>query len=221
VSSFTKSLLGLAAILAGVYLFAPELTPYPIHAILKTAPIWLLAMIALREAPTSIRLPLGLALFFSGIGDFVLSSSFSMSFPVGMAAFLVAHLFYLWIFAKTLRPWQQLDNSRRIMILTIAGYAVVMGVLILPHTGVLMPAIAIYFVVLSLMAAASFAGLSPRWTRLGALLFILSDTLIGIDRFLVPLEFRHLAVMGTYYAAQALIVAGLCWQTRNRPSSPM
>lgn len=211
----TRISLGLALVLGLSYLFAPGLTDYPTRALIKTAPIWILAWVAFRQAPTTIRLPLALALVFSGFGDFALASPMAQSFPLGMLAFLIGHLFYLWIFTRQLRPWRQLDNSRRLMVGLLAGYAIVMGGLILPRTGVLMPAIAVYFAILSLMAAASFAGLAPRWTRLGALLFVLSDTLIGIDRFLVPLEFRHIAVMSTYYAAQVLIMAGLCWQNKK------
>jgi len=211
-SSLSKVLLIFAALLAGAYLFVPNLLAFPAQALLKTIPIWLLGWMAWREAPEKYRLALMLALVFSGIGDFALASPFSLSFAVGMTAFFVAHLFYLWIFTRSLRQWKQLDVSRRTIIILIGLYAVLMGAIVLPKTGELMPAIAAYFLVLSLMAAASFAGLTARWTRLGAVLFVLSDTLIGIDRFVVPLEFRHLAVMASYYAAQAFILAGICWQ---------
>ena len=43
----------------------------------------------------------------------------------------------------------------------------------------------------------------------GALCFMLSDTLLATDRFLVPLPARDLLVLSTYYAAQGLMVAGL------------
>ncbi|PHR54297.1 MAG: hypothetical protein COA47_15705 [Robiginitomaculum sp.] len=211
----TRILLGASLALALSYLFAPELTNYPMQALIKTVPVWILAWVAFTQAPPTLRAPLALALVFSGFGDFALASPMALSFPLGMLAFLIGHLFYLWIFTRQLRPWRQLDGSRRLMILLLAGYAIVMGGLILPRTGVLMPAIAVYFAVLTVMAAASFAGWAPRWTRLGALLFVLSDTLIGIDRFLVPLEFRHIAVMSTYYTAQVLIMAGLCWQNKK------
>lgn len=212
----SKILLVAAALLAGLYLFWPEQFAFPLHAMIKTAPIWLLAVIAWREAPQIYRMPLALALVFCGLGDFALASPFALSFPAGMAAFLVGHLFYLWIFSRSLRRWADLDHSRRLIIFLIAIYTMVMGVIVLPHTGVLLPAITVYFAVLALMAAASFASLAPRWTRIGALLFVLSDSLIGIDKFLAPLEFRHISVMSSYYAAQVLILAGLCWQARKQ-----
>ncbi len=211
-----KFLLVLIAVCAALYIFAPDLFPYPARAILKMTPAWMLAVLAWRAAPKNIRRPLTLALVFCGIGDFILSAPFALSFVMGMGAFLLAQLGFLWVFSKTIRPWAMLDTSRRIIILILGVYALGMSFLILPRTGALMPAIGVYFAVLSLMAASSFASLAPRWTRLGALFFVLSDTLIGIDLFLIPLEFRHLAVMSTYYAAIFLIVSGLCWQGRTR-----
>jgi uncharacterized membrane protein YhhN len=205
----------MAGIEGAVYLLAPELLACPGSALIKSLPIWTLALVAYLEAPTGIKRPLALSLAFSGMGDFALNTPQEMAFPIGMAAFLLAHLCYLWIFSRTLRKWADLDLSRRVVLGLIAVYAITMGVVVLPKTGSLLPAIAVYFAVLSLMAAASFASLAPRWTRMGAVLFVISDTLIGIDKFLMPIEFRHLAVMGTYYAAQFLILAGLCWQQRK------
>jgi len=215
VSNISKILLILAAVLAGAYLLVPQYFTFPVSGLVKTAPIWILAVIAWREAPKEYRLFLSLALVFSGIGDFALAANVQWTFAVGMAAFLVGHLFYLWIFSKTLRNWSELDLSRRTIIVLIAVYALVMGAIVLPKTGALMPAIAVYFIVLALMAVASFAAKIPRWTRIGALLFVISDTLIGIDKFMAPIELRHLSVMSTYYAAQILILAGLCWQSKK------
>ncbi|MCF6293872.1 MAG: lysoplasmalogenase, partial [Robiginitomaculum sp.] len=201
-SNISKILLIFAAVLASVYLLVPQYFVFPVSGLVKTVPIWILAVIAWREAPKAYRLSLSLALVFSGVGDFALAANVQWTFAVGMAAFLIGHLFYLLVFSKTLRSWSELDLSRRTIIVLIGLYALVMGAIVLPKTGALMPAIAVYFIVLSLMAAASFAAKIPRWTRIGALLFVISDTLIGIDKFLTPIEFRHLSVMSEYYSAQ-------------------
>ncbi len=214
-SNYSKFLLVLAALLSASYLFVPQLFTFPAQALVKSMPIWFLALIAWLEAPIRSRTALSLALVFSGLGDFILASPFDLAFLTGMAAFFIAHLFYLWILTRYLRKWSELDTSRRTIIVLIGVYALVMGALVLPKTGPLMPAIAAYFLILSLMVAASFAGTVSRWTRLGAVLFVLSDTMIGIDRFVAPLEFRHIAVMASYYAAQIFLLAGICWQRRE------
>ena len=48
----------------------------------------------------------------------------------------------------------------------------------------------------------------------GAGLFMLSDALLATNRFVMPLPLSQVWVLGTYYAAQWLIVAGVLrgWQ---------
>ncbi|MVM41428.1 lysoplasmalogenase [Spirosoma sp. HMF3257] len=48
-----------------------------------------------------------------------------------------------------------------------------------------------------------------RWVMIGALLFILSDSLIAIDKFLMPISGSTWLVMSTYATAQYLIVIGI------------
>lgn len=50
------------------------------------------------------------------------------------------------------------------------------------------------------------------WVVAGALLFILSDSLIAINKFSLPLPFSAFLVMSTYAAAQYLIVVGMVRQ---------
>jgi alkylglycerol monooxygenase len=44
---------------------------------------------------------------------------------------------------------------------------------------------------------------------LGAGFFMLSDTLLAINKFVLPLPMPQVWVLSTYYAAQVLIVAGM------------
>ena len=44
---------------------------------------------------------------------------------------------------------------------------------------------------------------------MGALMFMISDTLIAVERFVTPFEYSGMAVMSTYYLAQLLICVGI------------
>ena len=78
----------------------------------------------------------------------------------------------------------------------------------------LKPAVSAYVVVIALMAAQAIG----RATRLrdgqamavalGACLFLLSDSLLAIDKFVTPLPLAGLWILSSYYAAQILIVLG-------------
>lgn len=59
------------------------------------------------------------------------------------------------------------------------------------------------------MAGLRLAGASWRWTELaaggGALLFIVSDMAIALNKFCFPIPYSRALIMSTYYAAQMLI----------------
>jgi uncharacterized membrane protein YhhN len=65
-------------------------------------------------------------------------------------------------------------------------------------------------VIFTMIWRAAAAMERPGWNAgaiglLGALLFGLSDTLLGYTRFVQPLPASSLLVMGTYWGGQALI----------------
>ena len=47
---------------------------------------------------------------------------------------------------------------------------------------------------------------AARWVALGACVFMVSDSLIAINKFVTPVELSSLWILATYYAAQVLIV---------------
>lgn len=150
------------------------------------------------------------ALALSLAGDAFLM--FPGYFIPGLVAFLLAHLAYIALFRHGL-PW---FPSRRALAATV-GIGVAMYAFLwqggLP-AGLRAP-VAAYVLVIALMAAqaigratllrdgASFA------VALGAGFFMLSDTLLAINRFVSPLPMSQVWVLGTYYAAQVLIVVGV------------
>ena len=53
------------------------------------------------------------------------------------------------------------------------------------------------------------------WVFGGAVLFMISDSLIAIEKFYGPIPLREWWVMSTYLAAQYLIVEGLLFELRK------
>jgi len=49
---------------------------------------------------------------------------------------------------------------------------------------------------------AFFAQPTSHFLTVGALFFILSDSLIALNKFVITLPYQHLLIMGTYYLAQ-------------------
>lgn len=137
----------------------------------------------------------GAALFFPFLGD---------ELPAMLACFGIAHLLYMWLFARHLRirplaPWALV-------------YALWWGatlVVLWPHLGALAVAVAIYGLVLGGTAALSTRG--GTITAVGGAFFLASDTILAMRLFLPP-EISDTvpswSVMLTYTIGQGLLAYG-------------
>ena len=150
------------------------------------------------------------ALAFSLAGDVFLM--FSGYFIPGLVSFLLAHLAYIALFREDL-PW---FPSRRALAATL-GVGVAMYAFLwqggLPTA--LRAPVAAYVLVIALMAAQAIGratlhrdGASLA-VALGAGFFMLSDATLATNRFVSPLPMSQVWVLGSYYAAQVLIVMGV------------
>lgn len=148
-------------------------------------------------------------LAFSLAGDIFLMLPRDRFLP-GLASFLVAHLFYIAAFSQGLNwAWPPLWT----VAVLAAVWAASMLILLPGARGQRLP-VAVYVLVILLMVAAAFAraGLPGNlaWFAIaGALLFALSDTVIGINRFVRPFRAAEGIILGTYFPAQALIVLSI------------
>ena len=136
-------------------------------------------------------------------------------FIPGLVAFLLAHLFYIALFKQGQRWFAQRSALALVLLIGVAVYAFLWqgglpAALRLP--------VAAYVLVIALMAAQAWGRWheTPQADRPAALLvalgscsFMLSDSLLATNRFVQPLPWAQLAVLSSYYLAQALIVTGM------------
>ena len=88
-------------------------------------------------------------------------------------------------------------------------YFIIMGVLLFPRLGdMLIPVAAYLFIILAMGISAALGTANRTLVIVGALLFILSDSLIAINRFLTPVPLAGFLIMITYYLAQFFITFG-------------
>ena len=150
------------------------------------------------------------ALGLSWVGDVLLL--YPGLFVPGLVAFLVAHLCYL----KLLTMDAKLLPSRSALLRCLLAGALMYSVLFLNGLPMDMRIpVGLYVAVIALMAAQAWGrrmqlqDSGSLLTAVGATLFMLSDSVLAIDKFVSPLPYPGLWVMASYYAAQALIVTGL------------
>ena len=150
-----------------------------------------------------------LALLLGLVGDVLLLEDTPSRFVGGLAAFLVGHLAYVasfvavgldrpaWGWVGALVLLAALVVGRRILPGAVADGGVVLGV-----------AVGAYMAVIGAMAVTGWATGLPL-VGLGASLFVVSDTVLAMGRFVQARRWTSVVVMVTYHLAQALIVAGL------------
>ena len=190
----------IAGILALLHLLAEE-SLGPLAPLVKMAPVAILGGLVLRAPATSARRLAGLGLVMGSLAD----AAIEFSFIGGLATFLVAHLLYIAAFV-----WVD-ARLRLLRLLPVALWAAAALPVLVTHAGGLALPVLVYGIVIFTMiwrAAAAMTG--PGWNAgtiglLGAILFGLSDTLLGYSRFVEPLPASNLLIMGTYWGGQALI----------------
>ena len=84
-----------------------------------------------------------------------------------------------------------------------------MGQQLFPHLGDMLTPVAAYlFIILVMGISAALGAANHALVIAGALLFILSDSLIAMNRFLTPVPLSGFLIMMTYYLAQFSITFG-------------
>jgi uncharacterized membrane protein YhhN len=154
-------------------------------------------------------------LFFSWVGDVTLQlQRFSeMFFIIGLSGFLVAQVFYMVAFFTT-KGDNILFFKRIWLLVPVILYCA--GVLWLLFDGLgdmLIPVFAYAVVIHAMLTAAinrkaKVNRLSFTLVLIGAILFILSDSLIAINKFTWEIPMPRLFIMSTYVTAQYLIAIG-------------
>lgn len=154
------------------------------------------------------------ALFFSWVGDVVLlfANQDVIYFIVGLVSFLIAHLFYIVLFSK-LQKVTTIKYKRFIplVLLYLFGF---LSFLWEKLGGMKIPVI-IYALVISTMLLVAIKGYftwnskSGKLLLIGAIFFVLSDSILAINKFYVPIYLSSFWIMSTYITAQFLIVKGV------------
>ena len=178
-----------------------------VAGVLKAIPIAILAMTAAFE-PTPVseayRRLVVVGLLSSLAGDVWLV--FPRGFVPGLACFLVAHVLYVAAFAPA-----AVSPQAALLGVGFALFAVGMFARLAPGLGRERLPVAVYVATIATMGwcaavrAGSVGGPSGALALAGALLFMVSDGVLAIDRFVRGFAAADAVVMTTYYAAQILI----------------
>jgi len=185
-----------------------------VAGVLKSLPILILAGVVFRAVDgggpaMSVGLFVAMGLVLSAVGD--VSLVFRRGFLPGLLAFFAAHLSYIVAFM----PGAAVNGASMLAAVAIAVAAVRMLRRLWPHVTRLRVPVTVYAGALSLMAwcaiarATVFDSTAAHAAAIGAISFLVSDSVLAFDRFARRFAGAHAVVMVTYYAAQILIARAM------------
>ncbi len=161
------------------------------------------------------------ALLLSATGDWALAIPWwTLSFVVGLAAFLLAHLcFVAALLPLALRARPSTLRIAAVVLMCLATIALLAW--FWPHLGRDKLSVTVYIVVLTAMVCTALVARLPTiWTAVGALCFAASDSMIAVGRFILGNEALAVPIWWSYAAAEILITAGFFFGREESADAP-
>ena len=206
----------LALMGAATYLYGLSVHASLLCLLVKPMPV--LALLGwLHDAPPGeYRRWISLGLIFSLVGDVLLAWPGDL-FVFGLGAFLLAHLAYLKAYLSDCRRPALLPLA-----LALSIGVVLLGILVSNGLGPLLVPVMVYGLVISAMLWRALARLGTEvpkrsaWlAAAGALAFVFSDSVIGINRFVAPFHAAPYLIIISYWLGQWGITASAFPQKRH------
>ena len=207
VARMIKKLLLTAIIIMGAtYIFFIPPDPVGFKIFMKLIPMILIIFLALTTrslfSRTYKRIVI-MGLVVSMIADGVL-----YWFMIGLVTFFIAHLFYISAFRHIARKPMPVWAAIPLLLYGMAMAIWLAGSQFMDGEIVLSIAIIAYISVITTMGWMAIRTRLPL-AIIGAILFIFSDSVLAIDRFVYEIPSRDALVMISYYAAQVFIAASV------------
>ncbi len=206
-----------AAVLAGfVYQIWFCYRPASIaKSVVKTMSIAMLVLFAIWFNAPSLLI---MGLSFCALGDLLLSRDTERFFLLGLIAFAIGHVFYILLFLvhPMSDPSILIANPWNLVAIVLIIFGMVMAKTLWPASGDLRMPVMLYITIIMLMGL-SAVGLNangPHIVFFGALMFIVSDTILSVEMFLLPKahvmrRVTAMLVWAFYWLAQATILVGI------------
>lgn len=165
------------------------------------------------------------ALVFSLLGDFLLmfEDKKSIFFLLGLSSFLLAHIFYI-VFFHQIRLKEIVKGNPWLLVAVVIYYAALIT-LLSPYLADMKVPVLVYGTVISFMFMLAMHMLfiknkaAGKWMMFGAILFVISDSVLAINKFYQSFETAGILIMLTYGLAQLFIVEGATRYIRSENSN--
>ncbi len=190
-----------------LYIFFAFVFCYAVYAendILRTVtkPIPLIILLFSLKPDSKYRKFIFAGFIFSLAGDVFLMKIIDQ-FIFGLAAFLIAHIFYIIAFRVRVKTFKFISS------LPFYAIAVALAYYFYPHLGDMLVPVLVYIFVIMTMVWRAFLQKNFNKTAVyafaGAVLFAVSDSNIAFTKFIQDYEYSKIVTIVLYWSAQFLI----------------
>jgi uncharacterized membrane protein YhhN len=205
VTTVQKTWLYIFAAFAVIFIGLLPLEPYPGNFVIKAIPAISLAVLAFIAISSPRGKLLFTSLLFCAVADIALELAGGEYFVAGLGLFLIAHIFFIITFSRDFK----LQKSRVPIIVLFIVYSLMMAFIMTPSLKEMAMPVYVYITAITLMGIfASLRSARNDFTLYGAIAFIVSDSMLAINKFMMPVPAADYIIMVTYYLSLFLIVYG-------------
>ncbi len=205
-TTMQKVLLGIFLTFSVLFISLLPLRPYPGNFVIKALPAICLSMLAISSVEGLRGRLLFASLLSCAAADVALELEAERYFVIGLGLFLIAHVLLIVTFSRDFK----MQKSRIPIVVILVAYAVIMSVVLTPWLKEMSIPVYAYITAITLMGIfAALRAAKNKFALYGAISFIISDSFIAINKFMIPVPSVDYPIMVTYYLALFLIVYGL------------
>ena len=165
--------------------------------------IIILAIISKAKNARDYKFNIIIALIFCAIGDFTLQW-----FTIGLICFLIGHVFFIRAFLTTQESKVPSFIQTALFIFGTIMIAWI-GSSVFNSEGLLLTiAVTVYILVILTMGMTAFRT-NSNFATAGAILFIVSDSILALNKFALDLTYSHEIIMTSYYLAQLFLAMSI------------
>lgn len=203
-----KRFLGLFVLVSIMYVIGLLLGNETLKFIFKPLIMLTLLLYYIKSVKRKSKLFIG-AVLFSFLGDILLLYDTELLFMLGLVSFLIAHIFFISMTVGMLKS----STLKQKTIAAIPFLATYFGLLFLlkDSLGELLIPVVVYGFVISVFGFVSLLNhlisksSASQYLLFGAVFFVISDSLLAINKFYEPQDYYPVIVIITYIIAQYLI----------------
>jgi len=191
---------------AFLFLLTLPFHPYHFSYLIKALPALVssIACIFMLKNRTDALL-MGTGFLFCMAGDIFLDINRELYFVQGLGSFLAGHIFFSILFIHKF----SYSFSNAIKAGFVLLYIIILAFLLIPHLGSLFLPVVVYMCVIGIMGiTAAFVKTKSPHIFIGASLFVFSDSIIAVSKFLYPFSTSPYFIMFFYFSSLFFIQFG-------------